>query len=175
MYLFRAAEGTGPRVQLMGSGAILREVIAGADLLESDFGIAADVWSVPSFTELAREAQAVERWNLLHPGQEPRMSHVQSCLKGREGPVVASTDYLRMFAEQIRPHVRGRYRVLGTDGFGRSDYRRKLRDFFEVDRRWVALAALDSLARDQKLPQSTVADAISKYGIDPEKPNPARI
>jgi pyruvate dehydrogenase E1 component len=173
MYLFRSAEGTGPRVQLMGCGAILREVIAGADLLERDFGIKADVWSVTSFTELAREAQAVERWNLLHPQEEPRISHLAHSLRGREGPVVASTDYIRMFAEQIRPYVPARYRVLGTDGFGRSDYRRKLRHFFEVDRHWVALATLDGLAREQRLPRAKVAEAISRYGIDPEKANPA--
>ena len=175
MYLFRSAEGTGPRVQLMGSGAILREVIAGADLLERDFGVKADIWSVTSFTELAREGQAVERWNLLHPEAEPQVSHVGEMLRGREGPVIASTDYIRLFAEQIRPHVPGRYRVLGTDGFGRSDYRRKLRHFFEVDRHWVAVAALDSLARDQKLPRAKVAEAIKHYGIDPEKADPTTV
>ncbi|HYZ31887.1 MAG TPA: pyruvate dehydrogenase (acetyl-transferring), homodimeric type [Crenalkalicoccus sp.] len=175
MYLFRSADGTGPRVQLLGSGTILREVIAGAELLERDFGVKADIWSATSFTELARDAQAVERWNLLHPREEPRVSHLEYCLRGREGPVVASTDYVRMFAEQIRPYVPARYRVLGTDGFGRSDYRRRLRHFFEVDRHWVALAALDSLARDQKLPRAKVAEAIGKYGIDPEKPNPTRV
>lgn len=175
MYLYRSAEGTGPRVQLLGSGAILREVIAGAELLDRDFGIKADIWSVTSFTELAREAQAVERWNLLHPEAEPKLAHVGALLRGREGPVIASTDYMRSFAEQIRPHVPGRYRVLGTDGFGRSDYRRKLRHFFEVDRHWVAVAALDSLARDQKLPRTKVAEAIKRYGIDPEKANPATV
>jgi pyruvate dehydrogenase E1 component len=174
MYLFRSAEGTGPRVQLLGCGAILREVIAGADLLERDFGIKADVWSVTSFTELAREAQAAERWNLLHPQEEPRISHLEYSLRGREGPVVAATDYIRMFAEQIRPYVpAAHYRVLGTDGFGRSDYRRRLRHHFEVDRHWVALVALDGLARDQKLPRAKVAEAIKRYGIDPEKANPA--
>jgi pyruvate dehydrogenase E1 component len=175
MYLFRSAEGKGPRVQLLGCGAILREVIAGAELLERDSGIKADIWSVTSLTELARDAQAVERWNLLHPREEPRVSHVEHCLRGREGPVIASTDYVRMFAEQIRPFVPARYRVLGTDGFGRSDYRRRLRHHFEVDRHWVALAALDSLARDQKLPRAKAAEAIRAYGIDPEKPNPARV
>ncbi|WP_207538432.1 pyruvate dehydrogenase (acetyl-transferring), homodimeric type [Sabulicella rubraurantiaca] len=175
MYLFRSTEGAGPRVQLMGSGTILREVIAGAELLERDFGIKSDIWSVTSFTELARDAQAVERWNLLHPQEEPRVSYVEHMLRGREGPVIASTDYIRMFAEQIRPHVPGRYRVLGTDGFGRSDFRRKLRHHFEVDRHWVALAALDGLARDQKLPRAKVAEAIKRYGLDPEKANPATV
>ena len=155
MYLFRAAEGGGKggkRVQLLGSGTILREVIAAADLLANDWGVAADVWSVPSFTELRREAIDVERWNLLHPAETPRRSHVETCLADREGPVVAATDYMRLFADQIRPYVPGRYRVLGTDGFGRSDYRRKLRHFFEVDRRWVALAALEILGEGRRAP-----------------------
>jgi pyruvate dehydrogenase E1 component len=181
MYLFREGaarggkgkgKGKGPRVQLLGSGTILREVIAGADLLAEDFGIAADVWSCPSFTELRREGMAVERWNLLHPAEPPRKSYVETCLAGRDGPVVAASDYMRLFADQIRPYVPGRYKVLGTDGFGRSDYRRKLRHFFEVDRRWVALAALGALADDGKVERSVVADAIGKYGIDPEKPDP---
>jgi pyruvate dehydrogenase E1 component len=137
--------------------------------------VAADVWSCPSFTELRREAIDVERWNLLHPEAERRTSWVEQCLGQRQGPVVASTDYVRLFADQIRPYVRQRYRVLGTDGYGRSDYRRKLRHFFEVDRRWVTLAALESLALDGALPATRVAEAIKKYGIDPEKPNPARV
>jgi pyruvate dehydrogenase E1 component len=186
MYLLQAGQGAAkgggrakaaaaPRVQLLGCGAILREVMAAADLLRDDWGVAADVWSVPSFTELGREATDAERWNLLHPGEERRRSWVERCLGDREGPVVAATDYVRMFADQIRPHVRRRYRVLGTDGFGRSDYRRKLRDFFEVDRRWVALAALESLALDGAVPTAKVGEAIKKYGIDPDKPNPARV
>ncbi|HEV3473707.1 MAG TPA: pyruvate dehydrogenase (acetyl-transferring), homodimeric type, partial [Actinomycetota bacterium] len=175
MYLFREGQGgkrRAPRVQLLGSGTILREVIAGADLLAQDFGIAADVWSCPSFTELRREAMAVERWNLLHPTEAPRPSYVESCLAGRGGPVIAATDYIRLFADQIRPYVPGRYRVLGTDGFGRSDYRKKLRDFFEVDRRWVAVAALKALAEDGKVEASTVAEAIRRYEIDPDKRAP---
>jgi pyruvate dehydrogenase E1 component len=178
MYLFREGQaGTGkkkagPRVQLLGSGTILREVIAGGDLLAQDFGIDADVWSCPSFTELRREAIAVERLNLLHPAETPRQSYVETCLAGRSGPVIAATDYMRLFADQIRPYVRGRYKVLGTDGFGRSDYRKKLRHFFEVDRRWVAVAALKALAEDGKLEPKVVADAIAKYDIDPSKPAP---
>ena len=162
-------------MQLLGCGAILREVMAGADLLRDDWGVAADVWSVPSFTELGRDAVDAERWNLLHPTETPRKSWVEQCLGGREGPVVAATDYIRMFADQIRPFVRQRYRVLGTDGFGRSDYRRKLRHFFEVDRHWVTLAALESLALDGVVPASKVGEAIKKYGIDPGKPNPAKV
>ncbi len=172
MYLFRAAEGTGPRVQLLGSGTILREVIAGADLLQ-EYGVAADIWSCPSFTELRRDGLDVERWNMLHPDQPRRKSHVERCLGGREGPVVAATDYMKAFADGIRPFVPGRYKVLGTDGFGRSDYRRKLREFFEVDRRFVALAALQALAEDGKLEAAVPAEAIRRFGIDPEKPNPA--
>src|SRR5215211_528041 len=163
-----------PRVQLLGSGTILREVIAGADLLAEDFGVVADVWSAPSFTELRRDGLDAERWNLLHPTEPPRQSYVTSCLADRPGPVVAATDYIRAFADQIRPFVPGTYRVLGTDGYGRSDYRRKLRRFFEVDRYFVALAALQALAQEGTVPTKTVAEAIAKYGIDPDKPNPAR-
>jgi pyruvate dehydrogenase E1 component len=163
-----------PRVQLLGSGTILREVIAGADLLAEDFGVDADIWSAPSFTELRRDALDAERWNLLHPTEPPRTSYVASCLADRPGPVIASTDYVKAFADQIRPFVPGTYKVLGTDGYGRSDYRRKLRRFFEVDRYFVALAALSALAQEGAVPAETVAKAIAKYGIDPEKPNPAR-
>jgi pyruvate dehydrogenase E1 component len=174
MYLLREGPGEANllRVQLLGSGTILREVIAAAELLQQDWGVAADIWSVPSFTELRRDAMAVEHWNLLHPGEPPRQSWVERCLSHREGPAVAATDYVRLFADQIGPYVGRRYRVLGTDGFGRSDYRRRLRHFFEVDRGWVTLAALDSLAKEGKIPAARVADAIRKYGIDPDKPPP---
>ncbi|HML27580.1 MAG TPA: pyruvate dehydrogenase (acetyl-transferring), homodimeric type [Hyphomicrobium sp.] len=176
MYLFRAAseEAKGHKVQLMGSGAILREVIAAADLLRDDWGIESDIWSVTSFTELAREARDAERWNLLHPTETPKVPYVAQMISGRgEGPVIASTDYMKMYAEQVRPSVPNRYSVLGTDGFGRSDYRRTLRYFFEVDRHFVTIAALKALADENKIPSIKVAEAISKYGIDPEKPNPA--
>jgi pyruvate dehydrogenase E1 component len=164
-----------PRVQLMGSGTILREVMAAAELLESDWGVVADVWSAPSFTELRRDGIDVERWNMLHPTSEPRQSWVEQQLAGRPaGPVVAATDYVRAFPDQIRAWVGGRrFEVLGTDGFGRSDYRRALRDFFEVDRRYVTVAALSALARDGVVEPSVVADAIAKYEIDPERPAPA--
>jgi len=165
----------GLRVQLLGSGTILREVLAAADLLAADYGVTADVWSVPSFTELRRDGLAAERWNMLHPTEPPRRSYVETCLAGRPGPVVAATDYIKSFADQIRPFVRQRYRVLGTDGFGRSDYRRNLRRFFEVDRHYVAVAALASLAEDAAIPASTVADAISRYGIDTGKPDPSTV
>ena len=176
MYLFRAGEKKDvARVQLLGSGAILREVIAGADLLASDFGVTSDIWSCPSFTELRREAIEVERWNLLHPEEAPRKSYIETCLVGRKGPVIAATDYMRLFADQIRTWVPGRYRVLGTDGFGRSDYRKKLRHFFEVDRHWVAVTALKTLAEEGTINPSVVADAIRRYGLDPSKPNPTTV
>ena len=171
MYLFR--EVSEARVQLLGSGTILREVVAAADLLQADFGVAADVWSVPSFTELRRDGLATERWNMLHPTEPPRRSYVETCLAARpDGPVVAATDYMKAFADQIRPFVPCRYRVLGTDGFGRSDYRRKLRYFFEVDRHFIAVAALHALATDGVVPGSAAADAIARYQIDPDKPYP---
>ncbi|MFC5472592.1 pyruvate dehydrogenase (acetyl-transferring), homodimeric type [Paraherbaspirillum soli] len=162
------------RVQLMGSGTILREVIEGAALLSSDWGIDADVWSAPSFTLLARDGQDIERWNMLHPTEQPRLAHITACLKDTTGPIIVSTDYMRTFAEQVRafvPHDRT-YKVLGTDGFGRSDSRAKLREFFEVDRYYVTVAALKALADEGKIEASVVAAAISKYGINPEKPNP---
>ena len=180
MYLLEEARGKArsakPRVQLLGSGTILREVIAGARLLEQDFGVECDIWSVTSFNELRREGLAAERWNRLHPEAEPRRSYVEQCLKDRQGPVVAATDYIKTFADQIRPFVRNRYIVLGTDGFGRSDTREKLRSFFEVDRRHVAVAALKALAEtSEAIAPKKVTEAIKKYGIDSESPNPASV
>jgi pyruvate dehydrogenase E1 component len=177
MYLL--SEGAGdkkaPRVQLLGSGTILREVIAAAELLKSDFGVVADVWSCPSFNELRREGLEVDRWNLLHPEAPQRKSYVEQSLEGRVGPAVAATDYMKTFADQIRPFVKRNYRVLGTDGFGRSDFRKQLRKFFEVDRYYIAVAALKSLAEDGTVPAATVAQAIKKYGIDPNKPYPPSV
>ncbi|MDX2220108.1 MAG: pyruvate dehydrogenase (acetyl-transferring), homodimeric type [Burkholderiales bacterium] len=174
MYLFREGpDAKKPRVQLMGSGTIFREVIAASELLELDWGVASDVWSATSFTELRRDGMAAERWNLLHPDAAPRSCHVADCLKGRKGPAVAATDYMRIFAEQIRPYVGDRrYVTLGTDGFGRSDTRKQLRKFFEVNRYYVVIAALKALADDGQVPMKTVGEAIKKYGIDPEKPAP---
>ena len=166
---------SGPRVQLLGSGTILREVLAAADLLAADYRVTADVWSTPSFTQLRREGLATERWNMLHPTEPPRRSYVETCLADRPGPVIAATDYIKSFADQIRPFVPRRYRVLGTDGFGRSDHRRNLRRFFEVDRHYVAVAALASLAEDGTVPAATVADAISRYAIDADKPDPSKV
>ena len=174
MYLLREGDTSAKRrVQLLGSDTILREVIAGGDLLAQDYGISADIWSCPSFTELRREAMDIERWNMLHPEETAKMPWVTKCLNGRPGPVIASTDYIKTFADQIRAWVPARYRVLGTDGFGRSDYRLKLRSFFEVDRYFVALAALQSLAADGTVSPATCADAIKRYQIDPERRNPA--
>jgi pyruvate dehydrogenase E1 component len=174
MYLLREGEASAkPRVQLLGSGTILREVIAGANLLAQDYGISADIWSCPSFTEARREAMDIERWNMLHPEETAKVPWVTQCLGGRPGPVIASTDYIKIYADQIRAWVPGRYRVLGTDGFGRSDYRSKLRSFFEVDRHFVALAALQSLAAEGAVSPATCADAIKRYQIDPERRNPA--
>ncbi len=180
MYEFRGAEKKGDHhVQLLGCGSILNEVIAAADLLQDDWNISADIWSTPSLVELSRDGAAAERWNLLHPDQEPRQSYVQQCLGGREGPVVASTDYIRSYAELIRAYVPGDYHVLGTDGFGRSDSRAALRKHFEVDRYYVTIAALKALADQhktskvqKKVTAKHVLDAIEKYDIDPEKPNP---
>ncbi|UJP02077.1 MAG: pyruvate dehydrogenase (acetyl-transferring), homodimeric type [Nitrosomonas sp.] len=175
MYLFSetSASENEPRVQLLGTGTILREAIAAAEILEQDYAVYADVWSVTSFNELRREALAVTRWNMLHPEQPAKESHVENCLNGRKGPVVAATDYMKIYADQIREFVPGRYRVLGTDGFGRSDTRQKLRHFFEVDRFYITVAALKALSEEGKITQQQVTQAIEKYGIDPEKSNPA--
>jgi pyruvate dehydrogenase E1 component len=175
MYLFRAGPkpgGKAPRVQLLGSGAIFREVVAAADLLKSHWGVDADIWSCPSFNELARDGMAVARENLRNPGAPAKRSHVEVCLAEAQGPAIAATDYVRNYAEQIRPYVNRRYVVLGTDGFGRSDTREQLRSFFEVDRHHVTLAALKALADDGALPAAKVAEAIEKYGIDRSKPAP---
>ncbi|MGE0874681.1 MAG: pyruvate dehydrogenase (acetyl-transferring), homodimeric type [Burkholderiales bacterium] len=177
-YRLRASKSKAKaRVQLMGSGTILREVLAAAEMLEKDWGVAADVWSATSFTELRREGLACERWNLLHPEAKPRVPYITQCLDKTAGPVIAATDYMKAFAEQIRPFIpRGRdYRVLGTDGFGRSDSRAKLRYFFEVSRQFVVLAALKALADAGEGKAKAVAEAIAKYGIDPEKPDPTTV
>jgi pyruvate dehydrogenase E1 component len=174
MYLLKAGEKKPKslRVQLLGSGVILRESIAAAALLSSDWGVESDIWSCPSFTELGRDGNAVSRWNMMNPTATRRVSHVESCLTDTRGPVIATSDYIRAFAEQIRAFVPRRYVVLGTDGFGRSDTREKLREFFEVDRRYIAVAALKALADDGEIPAAKVAEAIKKYGIDGARPAP---
>jgi pyruvate dehydrogenase E1 component len=176
MYQFRkGAASNGPRVQLLGSGTIFMEAIAAAALLKSDWGIEADLWSCPSFNELARDGQDCTRWNLLHPTEKPRVPHVSACLAETRGPIIAATDYIRVFADQIRSLVPRHYTVLGTDGFGRSDTREKLRHFFEVDRYWITVAALSALADDGTLKREKVAEAIAKYKLDPNKPNPVKV
>ncbi|MGH8744365.1 MAG: transketolase-like TK C-terminal-containing protein, partial [Burkholderiales bacterium] len=177
LYLFSEAKAdkTTPKVQLMGSGTIFREVIAAAELLQKDFGVAADVWSVTSFNELRREGMNVQRWNLLHPEAKPRLSYVETCMTDRRGPVIAATDYMKVYADQIRVFLPKHYLVLGTDGFGRSDTREQLRRFFEVDRHYVTVAALKALANEGMVPASKVSEAIKRYGINPDKPNPVTV
>jgi len=179
MYLFRKGANTnGPRVQLMGSGVIFREAIAAAEMLRNDWGVESDLWSCPSFNELAREGHNCVRHQLLHPEEPKKLCHLATKLADTRGPVVAATDYIRMYAEQIRPFVTldgRRYTVLGTDGFGRSDTREQLRSFFEVDRRWITVAALRSLADDGQIKHAKVSEALKKYGLDPKKPNPVGV
>ncbi len=175
MYRFRdagKANDKRPRVQLLGSGTIFREVIAAADLLREDWGVDADLWSCPSFNELARDGMRAARDNLLEPAAKPKRSHVEQCLAPTQGPVIAATDYMRAFAEQIRAYVPRRYVVLGTDGFGRSDTREHLRHFFEVDRHWVTVAALKALADDGAMPPAKVGEALARYKLDAKKPAP---
>ncbi len=172
MYLLEEGKKADLRVQLMGCGSILREVREAATILREDYGIESDVWSTTSINELRRDAQAVYRWNMLHPEDQPRESFLEQCLKGHEGPVIASTDYMRMYADQLREYIPRRYKVLGTDGFGRSDTRAKLREFFEVNRHYVVVAALKALQEEGKLEASVVAKAMQKFNINPEKPAP---
>jgi pyruvate dehydrogenase E1 component len=178
MYLYaQGAKGKKqPRVQLLGSGTILREVIAAAELLDKHYGVQADIWSVTSFNELRRNGLEAHRWNTLHPHSPPRLSYVEQCLTNRVGPVIAATDYVKTFADQIRAFVpTPHYSVLGTDGFGRSDTRRALRQFFEVDRHYVTLTALKALADLEIIPQEKVMDAIKRFEINPEKPSPTSV
>jgi pyruvate dehydrogenase E1 component len=175
MYLLHKGAAGGNTVQLLGSGAILREVIAAGELLARDFSIPANIWSVTSFNELRREGLAMERWNMLHPESAPRTPWVTRCLADYAGPVVAATDYMKAYADQIRPYVPHRYKVLGTDGFGRSDTREKLRRFFEVNRYYIAVAALKALVDEGRIEDRRVTEAIRKYGIDPEKPDPVTV
>jgi pyruvate dehydrogenase E1 component len=174
MYRIRPSTAKKPaaRAQLLGSGAILREVLAAAQLLEQDWKVGADVWSVTSFTELRRDGMTVERRNRFNPEHDPELSWVERCLNDTQGPVIASTDYMRAVADMIRTWVPRRYVTLGTDGFGRSDTRAALRDFFEVDRHHVVIAALKALADEGSIERKLVSDAIAKYGIGSDRPNP---
>ncbi|UHD16031.1 pyruvate dehydrogenase (acetyl-transferring), homodimeric type [Thiocapsa bogorovii] len=175
MYRVHQGEEHTHRVQLLGAGTILREVLAAAELLAKDFNVGADVWSVTSFNELRREGIDVERWNMLHSDQPQRTTYVEEQLAGTQGPIIAATDYIRTYADQIRPYIPRHYLVLGTDGFGRSDMRSQLRKFFEVNRYYIVVAALKALADEGEIPTATVSEAIRKYRIDPEKPNPVTI
>jgi pyruvate dehydrogenase E1 component len=174
MYLLEEGAKKTPRVNLLGSGTILRESMAAKALLEADWGVAANIWSCPSFNELARDGQDCERWNLLHPTETPKVPFVTEQLAGHAGPVIASTDYIKSYVEQIRAFIpKGRtYKVLGTDGFGRSDFRSKLRSHFEVNRHYIVVAALKALADEGSVPATVVAEAIAKYGLNADKINP---
>ena len=175
MYKLQSGGQGKVRAQLMGSGTILREVLAAADLLKKDFGIPTDVWSVTSFNELRRNALEVERWNQLHPDVEPRKSYIEEVLGDDTGPYVAATDYMKIVPDQIERFVPGRFVSLGTDGYGRSDGRAALRQHFEVDRRYIAVTALKALADEGMLDQKSVVEAISAYGIDPDRPDPVTL
>jgi len=171
MYLLRKGQGEGPAVQLMGSGAILREVIDAAELLAEDFVVRADVWSILGVNQLHREGMLVEDWNRYHPEGSKKRSYVEEMLKDCEGPVVISTDYVRAYPEQLRRFIHRPLTVLGTDGYGRSDSRAVLRRFFRVDRYHIALAALESLAKEGSVAPAKVAEALQKYAIDPDAPS----
>ena len=175
IYNFSKSKAKGEKVQLMGSGVILREVIAAAEMLEKEWGVAADVWSVTSFNELRRDGLDAERWNMLNPEKPQRLSYVAEAMQGVQGPTIASTDYMKAFAEQIAGFVPGKFVALGTDGYGRSDSREALRSFFEVDRYYVVVASLKALADEGKLPASKVTEAIVKYKLDANKPNPTTV
>jgi pyruvate dehydrogenase E1 component len=175
MYLLQVGGRGKVRATLLGSGTILRECIAAAELLEKSYGVPADVFSVTSFSELRREAIEVERWNLLHPGEASRTPYVKQCFKDREGPVIAATDYMRTVPDQIRQWVSGRYVTLGTDGYGRSDSRAALRKHFEVDRNYIAITALRALADEGKVDKATVTKAMKDLRIDAAKPEPWKV
>ena len=175
MYLLQVGGQGQIRPQLMGSGTILREVLGAAEMLMEDFGIPSDVWSVTSFNELRRDALEVERWNQLHPEDTPRKCYIEEALADRQGPYVAATDYMKIVPDQIQRWVPGRFISLGTDGYGRSDGRAALRNHFEVDKRYIVVTTLQALADDGALDSKTVADAIEKYGIDPDKPDPVTL
>ena len=170
-----APDGKPHRIQLLSCGSILREAQAAAKLLEEEWDVAADVWSVTSFTELRRDGLDCQRWNTLNPNEAPRVPFVAQQLGQRNGPAVAVTDYMKAYGDLIRPFLPMPYHVLGTDGFGRSDTREALRDFFEVDRRWIVVAALNALMQQGEVGRDVVAKAIEQYGIDPNKPNPVTV
>lgn len=171
MYLYSSSKGKGPRVQLMGSGSIFQEVLAAADLLREDWKVESDIWSVPGINQLHREGISCERHNLRH-GDKPRKPYVTSLMEGHEGPVIFSSDYLRAYPEQIRRLIPGDVTILGTDGYGRSDSRERLRDFFEIDRRHIAVNALKALADQGQIDAALAAKALEKYGLTGDRPDP---
>ena len=163
------------KIQLLGCGTILREILAAAEVLSQDYGVDSDVWSVTSFNELRREGMETERKNLLNPGEKPEKSYVQKCLNKREGPIIAASDYMRSYADQIRPYLSKPFYSFGTDGYGRSDSRKKLRKFFEVDKEHIVTYALSALAKEQLIPSKYAEQAMKKYNIDKEKPIPTEL
>jgi pyruvate dehydrogenase E1 component len=176
MYKLRAGKARElPRIQLLGSGPILNEVIKAADILEKDWKVDVDVWSVTSFSELRKEAEDINRWNILHPNGDYQTPYVTKCLEHTKGPVVAVSDYVKLVAEQISPFIGGSFTALGTDGFGRSENREELRKFFEIDKHYIVLAALNTLSKEGQVQLDEVEKAIKKYGIDTDKPNPKNV
>ena len=163
------------KIQLLGSGAILREIIAAAEILEKDYQIDSNVWSVTSYNELRKEAMEVERYNLLNPDKAPKKSYIEKCLYLTEGPIVSATDYIRLNSDQIRPFIRKSFYSFGTDGYGRSDTRKNLRKFFEVDKEHIVAYSLSVLAKEQLIPSKYASDAMKKYNIDPNKPIPTKL
>jgi pyruvate dehydrogenase E1 component len=175
IYKFSESKLKAPKVQLMGSGVILREVIAAAKMLESEWNVSADIYSVTSFTELRREALDNERWNMLNPDKKQKISIIQEIISDQESPIVASTDYMKSYAEQIANFIPNKFVSLGTDGYGRSDSREALRSFFEVDRYYIVVAALKALVDSKKIDIEILTKAIRKYKMNNNKPNPVSI
>ncbi len=175
MYLYRSSKGKGQRVQLMGSGSIFQEILAASELLKDDWNVESDIWSIPGVNQLHREGAECERWNRTHPDKKAKVPYLTALMKGHEGPAVISTDYIRAYPEQIRRLVPNALTILGTDGYGRSDTREALRRFFEVDRYYITVSALKGLADAGSLEASVVAEAVKKYGLDSEKPNPLNV
>jgi pyruvate dehydrogenase E1 component len=176
MYLFREINNKGKtKVQLLGSGAILNEVMKAAEILSSDFGIDSDIWSVTSFNELRKDAIEIERKNLLNPDKKPEKTYIEKCFEKKTGPFIAATDYIRTLSEGIRNYIPGTYVTLGTDGFGRSDTRKNLRKFFEINKEFIVYSTLSTLVKEQKIASKVATDAMKKYNIDPKKPIPTKL
>ena len=176
MYLFKEYNKKGKtKVQLLGSGTILREIISAAKILSEDYGIDSDIWSVTSFNELRRDGMETERWNLLNPNEKSKKSYVQKCLEKKDGPIIAASDYTRSFSDQIRPYTEKPFYSLGTDGYGRSDTRKNLRKFFEVDKEHIVAYTLSALAKEQLIESKKAEKAIKKYKIDKDKSFPSNL